>query len=149
MRRENLEQADHSEIGHDGSGHERTYAQCATNFRIDTQIVSRVLTRNEKVAANTFSRQPVFHVHRGSERWSWLTGARPADHLAIREKRQCRATGSRETQGAPGDELQNRIDVVTNLADLALNCFHPGGRSVSIEDGEDTAGLNGGHRLAR
>ena len=139
MRRENLQQADHPEIGHDGSGHERAYAQCATDFRIDTRIVFRILARDEEAAANAFSRQPVFCVHGGSQRRSWFAGSRPADHPVIREKRQGRATGSGETQGALGDEVQNCIDVVADLADLAANCFHRRDRCASIGDWDDAA----------
>ena len=124
MRRENLQQTNHPEIGHDGSGHERADALCATDFRIDSQIAFGILARDEETTANAFSRQPLFYVHGGSERRRGITGSRPADHLVIGEKRQGRATGSRETQGALGDELQNGIDIVTDLADLAAKRFH-------------------------
>jgi hypothetical protein len=46
---------------------------------------------------------------------------RAADHFVVGKKRQRRARGSRETEGALGDELQNLI--VTDLADLQANCF--------------------------
>ena len=137
MRRENLQQTYDPEMGHDGSGHERAYAQCATDFRIDTRIVSRVLARDEVATANAFSRETLFYVHRRSEQRGCFTGSRPADHLVIREKRQSRATGSGEAQGALGDQLQNCIDVlVTNLADLAANCFQR--RSLPLRSGIGT-----------
>ncbi len=95
MWRENLQQADHAKIGRDGSRHERTYAQCATDFGIDTGIVCRILARDEQAATNAFSRQALFCVDGSSERRSWFAGSRPADHPVTREKRQGRATRSR------------------------------------------------------
>src|SRR6202158_4733535 len=86
MRRENLQQADHPEIRHDGSGHERPYSQSATDFRIDTRILFRVLARDERAAANAFSRQAVFCVYGGSQRRSWLSRSRPGDYTFLREK---------------------------------------------------------------
>src|SRR5258708_924517 len=68
MWRENLQQADHAKIGRDGSRHERTYAQCATDFGIDTGIVCRILARDEQAATNAFSRQALFCVDGSSER---------------------------------------------------------------------------------
>src|SRR5580658_3459633 len=119
MRKEDLQQADDPEVGHNGSGHERAYAQSPTDFPIDTRIVFRVLAGDKEAAANAFCRETLFYVHRGSERRSWITGSRPADHLVIHKKRQSCATGSGKAQGALCDQLRNCIDVlVTNLADL-------------------------------
>ena len=84
-QRENLEQADHAEIGDDGSSHQRTYAQCATDFGVDTWIVVRILARNEEAAAHAFSRQPLVYVDGGSERRRRFAGSRAADHFVFRK----------------------------------------------------------------
>ena len=141
-RRENLQQADHPDIGHDGNGYERAYAQSATDFRINARVVFHIAALDEEASANTFSGETLLYVHRGSERRRWFTGSRPADHLVIREKRQSRATGSGEAQGGLGDQLQNCIDVLfTNLADLAANCFQRREHSAWIGHWNNTQGI--------
>src|SRR5208282_6139339 len=79
------------------------------------RIVFRILAEDEVAAANAFSRQPSLHVHGSSQRRGGLAGSRPADHLVVGEKGEGRATGSRKTQGALGDELQNCIRVGTGI----------------------------------
>src|ERR1039458_1949368 len=143
MRRENLEQTDHPQVRHYGSGHHRAYDPNPDTVVIDTRIVFRILAGDEKVAADAFSRQPFLHVH-GSSKWrSRFTGSRPADHLVFGEKRQGRATGTGESQGALGDQLQNRVDVVTDLVDLAANRFHPREQPASIGYGNSRVRLSG------
>src|SRR5208282_135873 len=147
MRRENLQQTGDPAIGHYWSGYERAYAQSATDFRINAPVVFHILARDEKSAANTFSRETLLYVHRSSERRRWFTGSRPAYHLVIREKGQSRATGSGEAQGGLGDPLQNCIDVlVTNLADLAANCFQRREHSASIGHWNNVTRFNDRHR---
>src|SRR5258708_11546669 len=60
MWRENVQQADHAKIGRDWSRHERTYAQFATDFEIDTAIGCRLLARDAQPTTNPLSRQPLF-----------------------------------------------------------------------------------------
>ncbi len=92
-RRENFEQADDPEIGDDGSSHQRTYSQGATDSGGDSRIVFRIRAGDEEAAANALSRQPLGYVDGGSQRRSGFAGSRPADHLGVCDKRQCCATG--------------------------------------------------------
>ena len=140
-RREDLQQADHPEIGHERGSHKRADAQGATDLRIDTRIIFHIVAPDQESAANAFSRETLFYVHGGSQRRSRLTGSRPADHLVLGEKRQGRAAGTRETESARGNKLQNCIDIVADLADLDANCFHRREPSAFIGDRDDSAGF--------
>src|SRR5271157_1307657 len=129
VRRENLEQAAYAEIGDDGGSHQRADAKGATDLWIDARIVFHVFARDQESAASALSGETLFCVDGGSEGRSRIAGLGAADHFFIgrrrrSEKRQSGAAGSGESQGALRDELENCVDIASDLGHFGTNWFH-------------------------
>ena len=149
MGREKFEQSNHAKIGDDGGGHQRADAKGAADFRIDTRIVLHILARDGDPRAHAFSGQPLSHVQQRAARWGRMPGRGAPDHFVVGDERQRGAAGSGELPGTFGDELQNRLDVVTEVADLAASCIEPRKRATSIRHEDNIQSGRHRNRLGR
>jgi len=145
--RKDLEQSDNSKIGDDGNGHEGGDVQGAANIGIEARIIFGIFTRDESSGANALTGQAMGDIDGRSERRGWFAGAGTTDHDVAIEAGQGRAAGAGQSEGAPGDELQNGIDVTLDLTNFAAKGFDWRSAICVIRNGNDSARTRGAGTL--
>jgi hypothetical protein len=130
--RENFEQSNHTKIRHNWSGHQRTDAKSATNFRIDAGIPSGIVAAHAGTGAYAFPGHALSGIYRHANWWSGTTGDGTTGHLLSGYKGKGGARGPGKVQSPVRDELEHGIDIAANLADLAAHRFEQRGEISKI-----------------